>query len=183
MRGLAMPDPLRMKAKVCLVGDAAVGKTALVRRFVHDEFDDRYVATLGAKVSKKEVPVGSPEPVLVAITIWDIMGHRPFNELLREAYFSGAQGILGVCDVTRAETLRGLADWIASVHREAGSIPVVILANKADLAGERVVTEDDVGGLAREHGCPHRFTSAKTGQGVASGFESLATMIGERAQR
>ncbi|MFQ5986883.1 MAG: GTP-binding protein, partial [Thermoplasmata archaeon] len=41
-----------MRVKVCLVGEGAVGKTSLIRRFVYDEFDDRYVATLGAKVSK-----------------------------------------------------------------------------------------------------------------------------------
>ncbi len=46
-----------MKAKVCLVGEAAVGKTSLIRRYVLDQYDDRYETTLGAKVTKKELRI------------------------------------------------------------------------------------------------------------------------------
>jgi len=46
-----------IKAKISLVGETAVGKTSLVKRFVLDTFDDRYVATVGTKVTKKTVPV------------------------------------------------------------------------------------------------------------------------------
>ncbi|HYS71238.1 MAG TPA: GTP-binding protein, partial [Thermoplasmata archaeon] len=33
-----------------MAGEAGVGKTSLIRRYVLDEFDDRYVATLGTKI-------------------------------------------------------------------------------------------------------------------------------------
>src|SRR3990170_698487 len=99
-----------MKAKVCLVGEHAVGKTSLIRRYVLDEFDDRYIVTLGAKVSKREMTIALPGlgEVLMDMTVWDIMGSRGFRELLREAYFHWAQGILAVCDITRYETLSDL---------------------------------------------------------------------------
>ena len=41
--------------KVALVGDSSVGKTSLIRRFVIDVFDDKYIATIGAKVSKRDI--------------------------------------------------------------------------------------------------------------------------------
>ena len=44
-----------LSKKVCLLGDFAVGKTSLVRRFVYDLFDDKYVSTIGVKVSRKTV--------------------------------------------------------------------------------------------------------------------------------
>ncbi len=96
-----MTEPRRMKVKVCLVGEHAVGKTSLIRRYVLDEFDDRYIVTLGAKVSKKEMLLESKanSGVQMDMTIWDIMGSKGFRELLREAYFHGAQGILAVCDI------------------------------------------------------------------------------------
>src|SRR2546425_5979305 len=50
-----MIEPRRMKVKVCLVGEHAVGKTSLIKRYVLNEYDDRYIVTLGAKVSKKEL--------------------------------------------------------------------------------------------------------------------------------
>src|SRR6267143_531900 len=53
--------PPKMKVKICLVGEGAVGKTCLIRRFIQDQFDDRYISTLGAKVPKKESKVTEAE--------------------------------------------------------------------------------------------------------------------------
>src|SRR2546426_415374 len=99
-----MMEPRRMKVKVCLVGEHAVGKTSLIKRYVLNEYDDRYIVTLGAKVSKKELalnPKGG-DAIQMDMTIWDIMGSKGFRELLREAYFHGAQGILAVADTARS---------------------------------------------------------------------------------
>jgi len=168
----------RMKVKVCLVGEGAVGKTCLIRRFVHDQFDDRYISTLGAKVSKKELAVdGASGPITVDMTIWDIMGEKGFRELLKEAYFHGAQGVLAVCDVTRKETLDDLGEWIAAVVKVTGHIPVQFLANKVDLKDQQAVTEGDVRDLAASHRAPFLFTSAKTGLNVEAGFAALAKAI------
>jgi len=43
------------KLKICLIGDVGVGKTSLIRRYVIDVFDDKYIATIGTKVTKKEI--------------------------------------------------------------------------------------------------------------------------------
>src|SRR5437870_5538766 len=53
----AVTSQKHVKVKVCLVGDVAVGKTSLIKRFVQDSFDDRYIATVGTKVTKKTVDV------------------------------------------------------------------------------------------------------------------------------
>src|SRR2546427_11125121 len=73
-----MPEAQRIKTKVCLVGEAAVGKTSLIRRFVQDEFDDRYITTLGAKVSKREMTFETRDRTKIDMdmTVWDIMGGR-----------------------------------------------------------------------------------------------------------
>src|SRR5437660_10384449 len=90
-----------VKAKVCLVGDVAVGKTSLIRRFVQDEFDDRYIATLGAKVTKKTIKVDWKDgPTRRDMMRGDIMGEKGFRALLRDAYFEGSHGVIAVCDLT-----------------------------------------------------------------------------------
>ena len=172
----------KMKVKICLVGEGAVGKTCLIRRFVHDQFDDRYISTLGAKVSKKELHVdGSAGPIEVDMTIWDIMGEKGFRELLKEAYFHGAQGVLAVCDITRKETVDDLGDWIAAVVKVTGSVPAQFLANKVDLVDQRAVTEAEIRALADRYGAPFLFTSAKTGENVEAGFAGLARLIASKA--
>src|SRR5205823_13803396 len=84
-----------VKAKVCLVGDVAVGKTSLIRRFVQDEFDDRYIATVGTKVSKKTVDVTSKGArAMLDMIVCDIMGEKGLRALLRDAYFEGSHGVI-----------------------------------------------------------------------------------------
>jgi len=179
-----MNEIRRMKTKVCLVGEAAVGKTSLIRRYVLEEFEDKYITTLGAKVSKKELSFDYPErdiTIQMDMTIWDIMGEKGFRDLLKEAFFHGARGVLAVCDITRKDTLHELNDWIAAVNRVTGNIPVQFLANKADLRDQAKVSEVDVKQLADSHKSPFLFTSAKTGENVEVGFMKLAEMIAARA--
>ncbi len=170
----------RMKMKVCLVGEAAVGKTSLIRRFVHDDFDDKYIQTLGTKVSKKEIFMearGGKGKLKVDMTVWDIMGQKGFRELLKEAYFYGAKGIIAVCDVTRRNTLDDLDDWIEGVYSVTGRIPIEIFANKMDLKEKMEMGRDEVEQFSKAYDSPWHFTSAKTGENVEEAFRGLATRI------
>ena len=169
----------RLKAKVCLIGEHEVGKTSLIRRFVLDEFDDEYIITLGAKVSKKELTVRQTnQPDLhMDMTVWDIMGSRGFRELLREAYFYGAQGVLAVCDLTREETLDELDDWMEGVFKTIGEVPVILVVNKKDLEGKAAFTERQVEQAAAAFDCPYFYTSAKTGDNVETIFRHLGLKI------
>ncbi len=170
----------RVKLKVCLVGERGVGKTSLVRRYVTDAFSDKYIQTLGTKVSKKEVDLFVPQADLrvhALIQVWDIMGHQGFRELLRAAYFHGCQGILAVCDVTQGTTLEDLDTWVDGALDIAGRIPVHLLVNKVDL--EPRVQEGDVRGFAGPRDMPYLYTSAKRGDNVTRAFEDLTRRITE----
>lgn len=178
---MAAPEEPKIKLKVCLSGESAVGKTSLIRRFVYDTFEDRYIATMGAKVTKKESRVelpGSGVQYHAVLSIWDIMGAKGLRELLREAYFHGTQGILAVCDLTRPETLADLESWRTSIEKViAGKVPVYVLANKVDLVGETRLSEADVQSFCRGWECPYLLTSAKTGENVEEAFRGLIRLI------
>jgi len=175
-----------MKTKICLVGEAAVGKTSLIRRYVLDMFEDLYIATLGAKVTKKGLllpKLDGGNDIKVNLMIWDIMGEKGFRELLKEAYFHGAQGILAVCDVTRKDTLLELKNWIDAVTKVTGEVPVRFVANKIDLKDEAQFGEDDVRELSEEIGSSYLMTSARTGDGVEQVFEEIARLIVKNIER
>ncbi len=170
-----MGDRKALKSKVCLVGEIAVGKTSLIARYVSNMFDDRYIMTIGTKVSKKVVAVErGGMTVDVEMTIWDIMGEKGFRQLLKEAYFYGAQGILAVADLTRANTLEDLDDWIDHVLKVVGEIPVFIAVNKVDLKGGAKFDDDAVRGFAKAYNAPWAYTSAKTGENVEPAFRAIA---------
>jgi len=176
-----MADEDLMKVKVCFIGDAGVGKTSLIKRFVLDVFDDRYIATIGTKVTKKIVDVQGPAgQAKVMMLIWDIMGQKGFRELLMEAYFFGAHGAIAVCDMTNRETVEELRYWIKALTDVAGDVPIVFAGNKADLENERVVKEDDLKDLAGKYKAQAFVTSAKTGQNVEAAFKALALAISEK---
>ncbi len=172
--------PRRMKVKVCLVGEAATDKTELIRRFVLDNFDDEYVQTIGTHVSKKELRVASPDgsgELTVDMTIWDIMGQKAYRELLKEAYFYGARGILAVCDITREKTLDDLDDWIDGVYSVTGKIPIILLGNKTEFYEQAQVHREDLARVAKQYNCPYFFTSARTGLNVELAFRTLAERV------
>ena len=168
------------KLKICLIGDVGVGKTSLIRRYVLDVFDDKYIATIGTKVTKKEVEVKDPktgESHRTVLLIWDIMGQPSFREVLREAYFYGVQGALAICDVTSKESLGELRYWIKAMTSTTGKVPIVFLGNKSDLREETRVPFQDLEVFAKKHESPAMLTSAKTGYNVEQAFTTLVDMM------
>jgi small GTP-binding protein len=178
MEGSLMAEDDLMKVKVCFIGDAGVGKTSLIKRYVLDVFDDRYIATIGTKVTKKIVDVDGQ--VKVMMLVWDIMGQKGFRELLREAYFFGAHGAIAVCDLTNKETLEELRYWIKALTDVAGDVPIVFAGNKVDLENDRVIKEEDFQELASKYKGKAYLTSAKTGQNVEAVFKALAEAMAEK---
>jgi len=174
------PARKTLKSKLCLVGEKGVGKTSLIRQYVLHMFDDTYITTVGTKISKKQVIIYKPEidtEVRVDMTIWDIMGEKGFRELLKEAYFFGADGIMAVCDLSRKETLNDLDDWIDSVEKVVGKVPVMISVNKSDLIDEAQFSLKDVTQMAKAFDSDFMYTSARTSEGVEHCFKHLGELM------
>jgi GTPase SAR1 family protein len=163
-----------------MTGEASVGKTSLIRRYVLDEYDDRYLATLGTKITKKILTVQDPKgpgTVTVHAILWDIMGTSTLRDLLKEAYYHGAEGIFAVADQTREETLAALDAWSASIRSVAGDIPTFGLVNKHDLEPDPAFGEGEIEAFFEKRGWPWLYTSAKTGAGVEDAFHRLVETI------
>lgn len=173
-----------LKAKVCLVGQASVGKTSLIRRFVLNMYDEHYISTVGTRVSKKTVlvrPPGHDAELRVDMAIWDTMGQEDFRDIVAELSFAGVQGILAVADLTRRETLDALHDWIDRADRAEPGVPVLIALNKADLEARAAFRLEDVEPIAWARGGIVLPTSAKTGLNVERAFQWLAEEAARRA--
>ncbi len=171
-----------LKTKICLVGDLAVGKTSLIRRYVLNAFSDAYLTTLGTKVSKKVIPVSVPEQGLelkMDMLIWDIMGQHGFQELLKDAYFYGVRGILAVVDLTRKETLEGMGTWIECVEGVAGRVPIFLAVNKSDLSDQAAFGTPEIEDVARKFRCEYLMTSAKLGTNIEESFQAIATIVAQ----
>jgi small GTP-binding protein len=181
---MPMATKKSIKRKICLIGEGGVGKTSLIKRFVFDQFSDGYLITIGTKITKKEIVIKSPEndqDLTVTMMIWDIMGQKGFREILREAYFFGAQGAMAVCDVTRKDTLSELEGWIQSMNDITKDVPLIFIGNKVDLTDQAEISFNDVKEFAENYEEPTVFlSSAKTGINVNLAFKTLAEKIAKR---
>jgi len=175
-------EPKAVKLKLCLAGEPAVGKSSLIKRFVLDTYDDRYVATLGTKVIKKTVRLVDKvtnRPIKADLIIWDVMGTRSIRDLLKEAYYHGAHGVMAVLDLTRRETMYELDSWSKAIQTVAGTLPTQVVANKIDLVGQRQITDDDIARFCTARGWKFVTTSAKTGENVEQAFAALGQVVVE----
>src|SRR2546422_766054 len=116
------------------------------------------------------------------MTVWDIMGEKGFRDLLKEAFFHGAKGVVAVCDLTRYSTLKELDDWVQSVFNVVGEIPVVYAVNKIDLKDEVMILYGDkeIAQAVRAFEAPYFYASAKTGENVEVLFRRLGAMVLQR---
>ncbi|MDJ0634600.1 MAG: Rab family GTPase [Xenococcaceae cyanobacterium MO_188.B29] len=162
--------------KICLVGDFSVGKTSLIRRFVEDKFSDRYLSTVGVKISRKVVEFATNQiNQSVNLLIWDIEGQTKFQSIA-PSYLKGASGSIIVADITRPETLESLQrhlDLFFSVNPQG---LVMVALNKSDLAVEEKLAR--IIQLYNFDLHPQVLatyvTSAKTGEYVELMFRQLA---------
>jgi small GTP-binding protein len=168
-----------LSKKVCLLGDFAVGKTSLVRRFVYDRFDDRYITTIGVKVSRKTVAVVRAYGVVeLTMMLWDLAGSEEFDRV-RASYLRGSAGAVLVCDLTRPETLDSLRAYQEDLFKVNPEAQLVLAANKRDLTEQQRLGTAQIEAFAAELNIPHTLTSAKTGDEVEQLFRQLGDLMAE----
>ncbi|MFX1560082.1 MAG: Rab family GTPase [Promethearchaeota archaeon] len=163
--------------KIVVLGEGAVGKTAIVTRFSHGFFRTDYKTTIGSQFAVKNVDIlRDPTNVTVKLQIWDVAGQSRF-QILRPMYYRGSSGGLLVFDVTRRRTFIVLDEWLEELHKAINKeIPLVLVANKTDLP-DRVVEPSEGRDFADRHGMPYIESSAKTGEGIVDIFQELAEVL------
>jgi len=163
-----------IQKKICLLGEFAVGKTSLVRRFVEGSFSDRYLSTIGVKISRRVVerPSGN-----LNLLVWDLAGSDEFNGQIQSNYLRGSSGAIIVCDLTRRETLAGFQRYVEQIRAIGLEIPLIFIGNKMDLLEERTISAEDLQSVAETFRCPYLLSSAKTGENTEAAFLRLAELI------
>ena len=128
-----------IRKKILLIGDFGVGKTSLIRRYVDNTFDDRYLTTIGVKISRKHIRV---DEIDCELLIWDIEGTASL-ERVPLSYFKGASGVIFVCDVSRKKTIQNLKAHIR-FFLDLEPVEYVVACNKADLLSSAPEISSDI---------------------------------------
>jgi small GTP-binding protein len=158
-----------LQKKICMIGGFSVGKTSLVKRYVHSVFSEAYLTTVGVKIDKKTVDLQDRS---VNLILWDLAGEDDINSF-RMTNMRGAAGYVLVADGTRPSTLDVALSLRQRVEAELGPLPFVLLLNKSDLNEQWAISDADLTGL-RQSGWWVEPSSARTGEGVEDAFKELA---------
>ncbi|XP_028277787.1 ras-related protein Rab-38b isoform X2 [Parambassis ranga] len=149
--------------KVLVIGDLGVGKTSIIRRYVHQTYSTNYRATIGVDFALKVLNWDSET---VRLQLWDIAGQERFGNMTR-VYYREAMGAFIVFDVTRPTTFEAVIKWKEDLDSKlmlanGQSIATVLLANKCDQGRELTNNGIKMDQFCKDHGFVGWFeTSAK----------------------
>ncbi|TFK30587.1 GTP-binding protein ypt5 [Coprinopsis marcescibilis] len=119
-----------VQVKLVLLGEAAVGKSSVVLRFVNNEFQPNKEPTIGAAFLTQKCRL---DDRVLRYEIWDTAGQERFHSLA-PMYYRNAQAAVVVYDVTKASSLEKAKSWVKELQRQANPNIVIALAgNKVDL--------------------------------------------------
>ncbi|XP_074866889.1 ras-related protein Rap-2c-like [Carettochelys insculpta] len=165
---------LAPEARVRLVffGAAGVGKTALIRRFLHDAFEARHRRTV-EELHLLELETGSG--LRLRLEILDTSGSYSFPAMRRLCIGSGHAFALvySLQEPDSFAEVQRLRDEILEARR--GPVPIVVVGNKSDLAPSE--PDSRVAAAQRDWGCPCLEASAKQGRNVLGLFEELLSQV------
>lgn len=176
--------------KIVLLGDGAVGKTALRLRFMGLGFQRRYMMTIGADFAIKTIKLksGPYKGHDLKSQIWDLAGQENFAKV-RSLYYTGSHAAFMVYDCTRLATFQNIENWMKELFKNTPNpVPIILLANKTDLRSEVdfSLTKEDGFKMAQrisetflqnKINVPYYETSAKTGENVDEAFQALAMQV------
>ncbi|MHA1972951.1 MAG: Rab family GTPase [Candidatus Hodarchaeales archaeon] len=176
--------------KIILVGDGAVGKTSIRRRYLGEGFKNDYQMTIGADLASKQSSLIYSGGKRIKYLIWDLAGQPRFDSV-RKAYYTSAVGALVVFDVTRPESFQNIVMWMNELWRSngRGPVPLVVLGNKVDLCDDKIhcISEEkakafvkrlsEISNKYRGFKIYYLPTSAKNGLNIEYAFELLGQEI------
>jgi len=160
--------------KVSIIGDYAVGKTSLVKRYMTDSFDEGYKATLGAAISTFKTTVNGSD---ISLQVWDLAGQTSFQRI-RVQYLFGTDFAIVVFDLTRKDTLDCVREWVTDVKQGAPEVLLYLVGNKADLKEDRVIKPSAAETTRRSlKMLGYTETSAKDGTNVKELFQTISQLL------
>ncbi|XP_062868353.1 ras-related protein Rab-38 [Trichomycterus rosablanca] len=167
--------------KVLVIGDLGVGKTSIIKRYVHQIFSQHYRATIGVDFALKVLTWDNQ--TVIRLQLWDIAGQERYGNMTR-VYYREAVGALIAFDVTRSSTFDAVLKWKDDLDTKVTlsngkPVPAVLLANKSDQSKDGLCSNlPKLDTFCKENGFVGWFeTSAKENTNIEAAVKCLVEQI------
>jgi len=160
--------------KICVLGDGAVGKTSLIKKFTKGAFEMDYIKTIGAQFSRFNKKIDED---IINLIFWDISGQDDFN-FLQPLFYRESKACIIVYSLEEndlgIESFKHIENWHNELKKYCGNIPIVLFANKVDLLEENDLDISKIQNIVNKQNLlSYYLTSAKTGHGVVDAFNAI----------
>ncbi|KAJ3437374.1 protein tem1 [Anaeramoeba flamelloides] len=164
--------------KVGMIGDAQIGKTSLMVKYVENNFDEDYIQTLGVNFMEKSISIKQTE---ITFSIWDLGGQKEFVNML-PLVCNEAVVILFMFDLSRKSTLVSVKSWFRQVRGLNKSAIPILVGTKYDIfAGFSPDEQEEITKTARRYAkamkAPLIFCSAKVPINVRKLFKIILSRV------
>ena len=161
--------------KIILVGDPGVGKTSIMTKFVTNEFQSSYTATIGIEYKLKDIYINNN--TCARLKIWDTCGQEKFRAITRQ-YFKNSNGVFIVFDLTNKDSIKRLNIWMKDINDNVGrDFFVFLIGNKIDVKDRDISISEEAKQFANDKKINYYEVSAKTGSGIYNIFEKMANKL------
>lgn len=160
--------------KLILVGDASVGKTNILSKYLSNHFDPNSKATVGVEFGTKNLEIDNKK---IKVQIWDTAGQERYKSIT-STYYKGAKGAIIVYDITRKVTFENIDKWIGDLKINGDEkIIIFLVGNKSDLNDMREVNKDDGINKSEKYNMSFLETSALYGDNISKVFDELIEKV------
>ena len=160
--------------KMCIFGDAGVGKSTLINRYITAKFDQDLKSTLGAAILMKFIET---ETMRITLQIWDFAGEDRFGFLL-PSYAKGSSAAIFMCDLTNRDSITNIDEWLLKFNEGLNNrnlkFPLIVVGGKLDLEEKRSLSKKDIEAILTERKeFDYIECSSKTGENVDLLFQII----------
>ena len=165
--------------KICLLGEARVGKTSVIKKFIEGKLDKDYKMTVGFDIFTKVINLYGDKAI--KLSIWDLAGEERFS-FFQYKFYKGALGAFIVFDLTNMMSFNKLDRWVNSFLDNNNDAVLMLIGNKVDLKKEIEVKQKKIDKYAAKKRFQYLETSALTGHNIEKAFASISKKILEKYQ-
>ena len=158
--------------RVITLGESGVGKTSIIRRYIHNIFDENNLSTIGLNFSFKEVKLKNGKSINIKLI--DTAGQEKYKALAK-SYFKNVDAVLFVFSLNNQDSFDNMKNWINLFndnHNGKEGIPKYLIGNKAD--EKREVQKNMVDEFLSKNKYKYFETSAKDNNGIDEVFQELS---------
>ncbi|MEG4118199.1 COR domain-containing protein [Microcoleus sp. N9_B4] len=116
------------EAKVLLVGQGSVGKTSLINRLTHNQYNPNEPQTDGLNITDWKITVNTKP---VKLNVWDFGGQEIYHAT-HQFFLTKRSLYLLVCNCRTSEDENRLEYWLKLIESFGDASPVILVGNKCD---------------------------------------------------